>query len=671
MISKATLDSAPPALRWVASISLFAVTILALANLPIEMLPIPWLLAFTLPGAIIGSWSRVERPHWQRTLLAVILQTSACYGALEWTGQMTRPAALACTILPPLAFTTTRNHDSDPSLALFLSLCVLIVGVILDGLNIGILLAYVVFANLSLHAATMVESHRVCNTSRTKVKTQTVMSDVMATTLMLLACAAASFAIEQTLTLLPSPVQKQFQAKKENTKANRRVGLDSAFILDGFGGDLADAGSNTILRAAHPDRQPVAGDIYLRSRFFTKASMHHWIIGPINRKKSTDAGLKVLRLQKPGIPVEQLKIERFDAAKDDVFLPPHTTQVMGLKSLQIDTQREWIKTDSDGATTYQVAYQNLPTIGTSERISTRLWQASLTQLPRKINLDRFNQLLDEWDVTTEPIQAMKAIANGLARHCQYSLREPSGPFRHKVDNFLFSSGGRQGYCMHFAAAAALMLRIKNIPCRIAVGLYGGTAEKGITGARIFSAQHAHAWIEVPFEDRGFVVFDPTPPAQRSHAHSNNEQATEATKPDDSNEPSLMAQLVELTATPKAWAFLVGAALLIWANPRRRTKHQQQHFPNAPQARRALKKLLRALAQAGHPRAPNQTLEMYAAELAKQNRLPNDIRVALTAYQETRFGGHAFDNLRSEQLKLGHKAAKAMQTEITVTDGTDK
>ena len=31
--------------------------------------------------------------------------------------------------MPPLAFTTARSHDTDPSLALFLSFCVLLVGV--------------------------------------------------------------------------------------------------------------------------------------------------------------------------------------------------------------------------------------------------------------------------------------------------------------------------------------------------------------------------------------------------------------------------------------------------------------------------------------------------------------------------------------------------------------
>ena len=57
-------EDAPSGLRHLASVSLFAATVLALSNLPASELPIPWLLAFTVPGAIIGSWSRLDRPRW-------------------------------------------------------------------------------------------------------------------------------------------------------------------------------------------------------------------------------------------------------------------------------------------------------------------------------------------------------------------------------------------------------------------------------------------------------------------------------------------------------------------------------------------------------------------------------------------------------------------------------
>jgi len=61
-----------------ASLTVVATAIIALANLPADNLPIPWLLAFTIPGAILGFWSRVTKRPWQRALAAVVLQATAC-----------------------------------------------------------------------------------------------------------------------------------------------------------------------------------------------------------------------------------------------------------------------------------------------------------------------------------------------------------------------------------------------------------------------------------------------------------------------------------------------------------------------------------------------------------------------------------------------------------------
>jgi len=124
------VGTTPAGLRRLTTLALFAATAAALVNLPSEELPTPWLLAFTLPGAVLGRWSRLSRSPWSRAVLASTLQALACWTALEWVGPMTRPAALACTILPPMAFATVRNHDADPSLPLFLSFCVLLVGIL-------------------------------------------------------------------------------------------------------------------------------------------------------------------------------------------------------------------------------------------------------------------------------------------------------------------------------------------------------------------------------------------------------------------------------------------------------------------------------------------------------------------------------------------------------------
>jgi transglutaminase-like putative cysteine protease len=67
---------------------------------------------------------------------------------------------------------------------------------------------------------------------------------------------------------------------------------------------------------------------------------------------------------------------------------------------------------------------------------------------------------------------------------------------------------KQGYCVHFASAMALMARTLGIPARVAVGFLPG--EKTTNGNWVITARDAHAWPELYFDGVGWVRFEPTP-----------------------------------------------------------------------------------------------------------------------------------------------------------------
>jgi hypothetical protein len=71
----------------------------------------------------------------------------------------------------------------------------------------------------------------------------------------------------------------------------------------------------------------------------------------------------------------------------------------------------------------------------------------------------------------------------------------------------FVADGRRGYCQHFAGAMALMLRFLGIPSRVAAGFTSGKREDG---GWTVTDHNAHAWVEVWFDDYGWLPFDPTP-----------------------------------------------------------------------------------------------------------------------------------------------------------------
>lgn len=67
-----------------------------------------------------------------------------------------------------------------------------------------------------------------------------------------------------------------------------------------------------------------------------------------------------------------------------------------------------------------------------------------------------------------------------------------------LDNFLLAE--RKGYCDFYASAACLMLRLGEIPCRIAYGYASDDydAEKGVW---TFTDRSAHAWTEIFLDGR--------------------------------------------------------------------------------------------------------------------------------------------------------------------------
>ncbi|SBS74888.1 DUF3488 and transglutaminase-like domain-containing protein [uncultured Microbacterium sp.] len=71
---------------------------------------------------------------------------------------------------------------------------------------------------------------------------------------------------------------------------------------------------------------------------------------------------------------------------------------------------------------------------------------------------------------------------------------------------------REGYCIHFAAAFALMARTLEMPSRIVVGFLPGSLtnerEEDQRIAEVKTSQ-LHAWPEVYFEGIGWIAFEPT------------------------------------------------------------------------------------------------------------------------------------------------------------------
>lgn len=115
---------------------------------------------------------------------------------------------------------------------------------------------------------------------------------------------------------------------------------------------------------------------------------------------------------------------------------------------------------------------------------------------------------------TNPYDTARVIERWLRNNRDYSLdvEKPDGDV---TDAFLFRMDA--GYCTYFATTMATMLRTQGIPARFVVGYTPG--EQVAEDRWVARGLNAHAWVEVHFEDHGWIQFDPTPAGPRQSART--------------------------------------------------------------------------------------------------------------------------------------------------------
>ncbi|MHC4548126.1 MAG: transglutaminase domain-containing protein [Planctomycetota bacterium] len=108
--------------------------------------------------------------------------------------------------------------------------------------------------------------------------------------------------------------------------------------------------------------------------------------------------------------------------------------------------------------------------------------------------------------------AVAAIRGLFAEGFRYTLDLPAGLPRDR-DPLIAFLERKEGHCELYASTACLFLRYMGIPARLAGGLR--CSEWLAPGRYQARFSNAHAWVEVPCVDVGFVAIDFTPPDSRA------------------------------------------------------------------------------------------------------------------------------------------------------------
>ena len=153
-------------------------------------------------------------------------------------------------------------------------------------------------------------------------------------------------------------------------------------------------------------------------------------------------------------------------------------------------------------------------------------------------------ILPEGASRAETAEAIAAYVRSSAEYDLATHRMPSG----ETDFALwFLEDSQTGYCVHFATAAAVLLRAADIPARYVTG-YLAEAKAGETVT--VTAGNAHAWAEYFEPDLGtWVVLEATPADELEEEASVAATKAEETVPPEPETPSPPAQAEETAIVP--------------------------------------------------------------------------------------------------------------------------
>ena len=274
-------------------------------------------------------------------------------------------------------------------------------------------------------------------------------------------------------------------------------------------------------------------------------------------------------------------------------------------------------------------------------------EAELRESPYSRVLDLARRLARDQDTTYDVVRAVQRYLR--SDRFVYSER----PDRRKFPLAAFLLTDRVGYCQQFSGAMALMLRMLDIPARVVGGFTPGSYNRD-TGEYRVRDLDAHSWVEVWFEDIGWVPFDPTPSIAPADSQSSADAASASGGVVDAGETQdARGEQADAGSSKPAgsgsrddgpdrvlapWMAVVALALvtgLALAGLRARAvlRRRRRNWDDEAD----IASLRRALARIGEPAPPRLTLRQLERRLERAAGAPAARYVRIL--RERRYGAH--------------------------------
>jgi len=254
--------------------------------------------------------------------------------------------------------------------------------------------------------------------------------------------------------------------------------------------------SDIAFRAAIPDsKMRLPGSIYWRGLVMWDCDGMEW--------RAADAPFPISRSTR--------QIRRGNTIRQRIMLAPHGARWMFALDRPVEAPPGAILARGDYISSVQTIRKprRYEVVSSAEAAKNELGpieRREALHLPISIS-PAVRALAQSWTAQNPNPRAI--ISNALqffrTQGFRYSL-SPGEYSKHDLEEFLFRR--RVGFCEHYAASFATLMRLAGIPARVVVGYLGG--EYNDLGHFFLVRQSdAHAWCEVWLPDTGWVRVDPT------------------------------------------------------------------------------------------------------------------------------------------------------------------
>ena len=210
----------------------------------------------------------------------------------------------------------------------------------------------------------------------------------------------------------------------------------------------------------------------------------------------------------------------------------------------------------------------------------------------------------------------KAIEAYVKASAAYNLKTDPMPRREQDFARWFLEEGETGYCVHFATAAAVLLRSAGIPARYATGYMVKTEQGKI--ASVTDAD-AHAWVEYWLPGYGWTVLEATPAIMVPAVPENTDPATAPTVNDVERDETYAPQREKNRGLLLLVWWLLGAAgaILLLAAQRKARLSLRKRWLNKGNSNEKMLRRWRQLVRCHNAlKTPPEQLYLDLAEKAK-------------------------------------------------------